>query len=96
MLYRLYCSSGNKVGVDEYVCFSEIDTDGYWLRYVEIKANGIVLKYSREHISDSYGMLPEGVWNEVEASKVEYGTVTGISKQLFNSVWSASRGTNEA
>jgi hypothetical protein len=91
MLYRLYCSSGNTVGVDEYVCYSEIGVDGYWLRYIEIKADGTAVRYRTDHAADSLGTLPDGQWDETEASKKEYGVVTAISKELFESLWIVTR-----
>ncbi len=90
MIYRLYCSSGNTVGVDEYVCYSEIGSDGHWVRYIEVKADGKALRYTESRDADSHGQLPEGQWNEEEASKREYGVVWPISKELFESIWSAT------
>lgn len=95
MLYSLYCSSGNKVGVDEYVCYSEIGADGLWVRYIEIRSDGKTLRYDLEHPADQYGMLPEGEWQEAEASLSEFGTVSRISAELFEAVWSATRCINE-
>jgi len=94
MLYLLYCSSGNTLGIDEYVCYSEIGGDGYWVRYVEIKADGTALRYSMEHVADELGVLPEGKWDEAEASKPEYGVVRQVSAQLFEAVWSATQVAN--
>jgi hypothetical protein len=95
MMYRLYCSSGNTVGIDEYISYSEIGPDGYWLRYVEIKAGAGILRYSHDHAADAHGVLPEGKWDEDEASKSEYGIVAAISGELFETVWAATRGMNE-
>ncbi|WP_052574101.1 hypothetical protein [Haloferula sp. BvORR071] len=95
MIYRLECSSGNIHGLDEYVSYSEIGADGYWLRYLEFRADGSALRYTTQHPADHLGILPEGVWDEVEASKAEYGTVTPISRALFESVWSASHCMND-
>ncbi len=94
MIYRLYCSSGNTVGIDEYVSYSEIGDDGYWLRYVEIKADGTALRYDTERAADTFGVLPEGMWNEEEASKPEYGATTAISPGLFEAVWATTRCVN--
>jgi len=96
MFYRLYCSSGNTVGVDEYVCYSEIGADGLWVRYVEIRSDGKALRYDQKHAADEYGVLPEGEWQEAEASLREFGTVSSISTELFEAVWSATRCINEA
>ncbi len=87
MLYRLYCSSGNSEGIPEYVGYSEIGDDGYWQRYVEIGANGTALRYDRAHSADSFGVLPEGQWDEAAASLTGYGTLTAISAELFDAVW---------
>jgi hypothetical protein len=83
MLYRLYCSSGNTLGVDEYVCYSEIGADDSWVRYVEVKSDGTALRYDREHAADQYGVLPEGKWEEEEATMKEYGIVATISSDLL-------------
>ncbi len=96
MFYRLYCSSGNTLEVEEYVCYSELDDDGHWLRYVEITACGKALRYSREHLADGHGVLPEGVWDDQEMTAGEYGTVTPISNRLLEAVWSATRCINDA
>lgn len=95
MNYRLYCSSGNTLNLDEYVCYSEIGEDGYWVRYVEIKADGTALRYNETHPSDEFGILPEGKWDEAESSKSEYGVVTKISKQLFEAIWDVTQCSNE-
>jgi hypothetical protein len=95
MLYRLYCSSENTLGVDEYVCYSEIGADDSWVRYVEIKSDGTALRYDREHAADQYGVLPEGEWEEEEATKREYGIVATISADLFQAIWSVTRCVND-
>ncbi|WAC73756.1 hypothetical protein OU995_03165 [Roseateles sp. SL47] len=94
MLYRLYCSSGNTVGIDEFLCYSEIEADGHWLRYVEVRADGTALRYDREHAADTFGVLPEGQWDELEASQVEFGTVSAISAGLFEAIWRTTRCVN--
>lgn len=71
MFHRLYCSSGNSLGVPEYLGYSEISDDGYWIRYVEIKADGTALRYDEGYMADTYGVLPEGQWEEDEATKKE-------------------------
>lgn len=96
MIYRLYCSSGNTVGVDEYVSYSEIEASGHWLRYVEIKADGTALRYGAGHSADEFGALPEGKWEEAEATRPKYGVVRAISKRLFEAVWTATRASNES
>ena len=95
MIHRLYCSSGNTVGVHEYIGVFEIDPSDHCTRYVEIKADGTVLRYDLNHDADAFGQLPEGRWEEIEASKQMYGTYIAISSSLFESVWSAVHGANE-
>lgn len=95
MRYRLYCSSGNSVGVVEYLCYSEIGPDSHVVRYIEVRADGAALRYSEAHPADSHGELPVGVWEEAEAIKPEYGTVAAISAQLFEAIWSTTRCLND-
>lgn len=95
MLHRLYCSSGNTAGVDEYICYSEIGADGSWVRYVEIKSDGTALRYDTECAADQYGILPEGKWDEAESTMGEYGAVVAISAELFQAVWSVTRCIND-
>ncbi|WP_431513053.1 hypothetical protein [Variovorax sp. DAIF25] len=96
MLYRLYCSSGNTLGVEEYVCYSEIGADNRWVRYVEIRPDGTALRYDSEHAADRHGVLPEGEWEEEETTKREYGIVAAISADLFQAVWSVTQCVNDA
>ena len=53
MLYRLYSSVGNSVGVDPYLGYSEIGDDGYWSRYIEFLPDGLVCNRSRGERMDS-------------------------------------------
>lgn len=94
MIHRLYCSNGNTRQIDEYLGYSEIGEDGQWVRYVEIRADGTAVRYSEAHPADVHGVLPEGRWDETEASRREYGTVTAISPELFDAVWATTRCTN--
>ncbi|GDY10261.1 hypothetical protein LBMAG52_37490 [Planctomycetia bacterium] len=95
MLYRLYSSVGNSVGVDPYLGYSEIGDDGYWSRYIEFLPDGLVLKYTETHDADSLGQLPEGLWDEAEALKDEYGVVAPITVELFELVWARTRCDND-
>jgi len=95
MIYRLNCSSGNTIGVEEYISYSEIDPTGAWRRYLEIRADGKTLRYSEVHLQDRWGMLPDGMWNESEAVKPHCGVNVPISKKLFESAWSSARCVNE-
>jgi len=44
MLYRLYSSTGNTVGLKKYFGYFEIDADGYFTRYLEINSNGLAYR----------------------------------------------------
>jgi len=87
MLYVLYSSARNSEGIDEYLAYSEIDDDGYFSRHLEIFSDGTALRYTEDLAADSYGQLPDGLWDGVEASRKKYGTVTPITELLFNAVW---------
>ena len=56
MKHYLYCSSGNTVGLDEYLGFFEIDEDGYCTRYLEIRSdNGRARTgYSEAHLQRAF------------------------------------------
>ena len=95
MLYRLYSSTSNSVGVDEYLAFSEIDETGYCARYLEFLSDGVALRYTEAHEADSLGQLPEGLWDETEASKREYGVLSPITAELFEAVWAKTRCDND-
>jgi hypothetical protein len=85
--HYLYCSSGNTEGLDEYIGFFEIAEDGYCCRYLEISSVGAALRYTQESPSDEYGVLPEGPWDALQAAKPALGTLSGISRNLFDSAW---------
>jgi hypothetical protein len=95
MFYYLYSSVGNSVDINEYLGYFEIDSNKFWSRYLEIQSNGVTLKYSKVHSADSFGRLPEGVWNEVEASKSEYGILVPITSELFEAIWSKTICNND-
>lgn len=95
MIYRLNCSSGNTIGVEEYISYSEIDPTGAWRRYLEIRADGKTLRYNEVRRQDHWGMLPDGVWVESEAIKPQCGVNVPISKELFESAWRSARSVNE-
>jgi hypothetical protein len=94
MLYVLYSSVGNSEGIDEYLAYSEIDEDGYWTRHLEIGSDGVALRYTTELAADFHGQLPEGRWDDVEASDKKYGTVAPITEALFNTLWCVTRCAN--
>ena len=94
MLYRLYSTTGNTCGLKEYLGYFEIDLDGYVTRYLEINSNGLAYRYTRDHPADEFGALPEGVWDETEASQAEYGSMALITAALFAAVWARTRCVN--
>lgn len=94
MLYRLYSSTGNTRGVKEHIACFEIDVDGYFTRYLEINSNGLAFRYTRDHAADEFGALPEGIWNEAEASRAERGMVAPITASLFAAIWARTRCDN--
>ena len=94
MLYVLYSFVGNSQGIEEYLAYSEIDEEGYWLRHLEIRADGRALRYTAELPADIYGQLPEGCWEPGESTRREYGTVAPITKALFYAVWSLTKCEN--
>lgn len=94
MLYRIYSSTGNTHGLDDYLGYFEIDLDGYFTRSLEIHSNGLAYRYTRDHPADEFGALPEGVWNETDASKAELGTLAPITASLFAAVWARTRCDN--
>lgn len=94
MLYVLYSSVGNSQGIEEYLAYSEIDEEGYWVRHLEIRADGIALRYTTELAADIYGQLPEGRWDSDESTRKEYGTVALITEALFDAVWRVTNCNN--
>jgi len=87
MKYRLYSSEGNSHNIESYLGFFEIGEDGYVTRYLEIRADGTLLRYTDEFHTDEFGFLPEGPVDEGEASKPEYGTFAAISRTVFEAIW---------
>lgn len=96
MIYHVYSSFGNTVGVDDYLGYFEIGDDGYCCRYLEIRGDGVALRYSTSHAADELGVLPEGPWDEEEGGKEEYGRLVPISRDLFEAVWSVTRCVNDS
>lgn len=94
MLYRLYSSIGNTQGLDDYLSYFEIDADGYFTRYLKINSNGLAYRYTRGHLADKFGALPEGVWDETQAVKAEFGMLAPITAALFAAVWARTRCDN--
>ena len=95
MKHYLYCSSGNTVGLDEYLGFFEIDDDGYCARYLEIRSDGRALRYTEQHSSDQFGVLPEKSWDEPAMAEPELSILKRISNGLFDSAWHATHCSND-
>ena len=96
MKHYIYTSSGNTLGIEEYIGFFEIGDDDYCRRYLEIRPTGEALKYTETHDSDSKGMLPEGKWNESDDDprKAELGALRAISAELFEAIWKSISASN--
>lgn len=94
MLYVLYSSVGNTEGIEDYLAYSEIDDEGYFSRHIEIRSDGTALRYTEDLAADTYGQLPEGLWDATEASKTEYGIVFPITESLFSAVWQFTKCKN--
>ena len=84
--FVLYSTVGNLQGVDEYLGYSELDAQGYWIRYIEIRSDGTAVRYSESHAADSHGVLPEGQWPGDEIA-LEFGPVMQITQALFETIW---------
>ena len=84
--FVLYSTVGNRHGVDEYLGYSELDAQGYWIRYIEIRSDGTALRYSEARAADRHGVLPEGQWPEDERV-LEFGPLVPITRALFETVW---------
>jgi hypothetical protein len=89
MIWYLYSSANNLIGIDEYIGLFEVGNDGYCERYMEISSDGTALKYSQTHPSDKLGQLPEGNFSAIKSEIFDsrYGTTITISKALFESFW---------
>src|SRR6476661_2270340 len=85
--HYLYCSSGNSHDLEEHIGFFEIADDDYCTRYLEIRSDGIAVRYTEQHAADGFGILPEGPWQAADAAKPEFGTLSAISAQLFDAAW---------
>lgn len=55
MLYRLYSTTGNTCGLDDYIGYFEIDLDGYFTRYLVIHSNGLAYRHTRDYPADAFG-----------------------------------------
>jgi hypothetical protein len=96
MQHYFYCSSGNTLGLDEYLGFFEVGEDDFVCRYLEVRADGTALRYTEEHTADVSGVLPEGTWSSggIAGCESEYGTIRPISPALFDAVWRSTRCKN--
>ena len=89
MIFVKYSSSGNSVGLDDNInCYWQIDEQGEVIRSIDIQPNGEILKYSEEHIADSYGQLPEGVITTDNLNDQSYGICMFLTESDFDKVWS--------
>lgn len=97
MRHYLYSSSGNTLSLDEYLGFFEVGEDDYICRYLEIRADGVAVRYSEKQPFDTYGILPEGTWSSGanEAAKPEYGHCRPISSALFETIWRSTKVLNQ-
>lgn len=73
--------------MESYLGYFEIGDEGYVTRYLEIRADGIPVRYTEEFHTDEFGFLPEGCVDDSEASKPEYGVFAPISASVFEAVW---------
>ena len=96
MHYRLYCSSGNSEGIDEYVGYVELDTEGSALRYLEISSATGARRYDEARSADAFGMLPEGQWPLDNPSSSTFGVESAISRELFEAVWLTTQCLNDS
>jgi hypothetical protein len=74
--------------------FWEIGNDGYVVRSINLQIDGSRLKYDRQHESDQFSALPEGVITDGMLSDKPIGKITFITATEFNAAW-AVRGKNE-
>ncbi|MCS0030541.1 hypothetical protein [Vibrio alginolyticus] len=83
-----YLSKGNSVGLEQDIqSYWEINDEGYVSRSIEIKPNGDVLKYSENHLADSYGQLPEGVISDGNLSDNSFGCCIEMTEKEFEKMW---------
>ena len=89
MGYRYYRRGWNEPRGDQFahwgasLWYFEIDEDGFPHRQIEGYENGPVLKYSRDHPDDEFGMLGDQAVDAAEFAPFE------ISEQEFERAWSA-------
>ena len=76
------------------IFYHEIGEDFYAIRQLIIYDNGNALKYTEEHLSDSYGILVETSLEEVIHNLEESGTIE-ISQEEFENVWVSNTALNE-
>ncbi len=89
MKFIKYISNGNTVGLENSIeSYWELNKEGYIVRSIDMIENGDVLKYSEDHVADSYGQLPEGVITEDNLKDKRFGTCVYISMSEFDKLWS--------
>lgn len=88
MKFIKYISNGNNVGLENSIeSYWELNKEGFIVRSIDIIENGDVLKYSEDHVADSYGQLPEGVITEDNLKDKRFGTCVYITMAEFDSLW---------
>jgi len=70
-----------------YLGYFEIDDDDYATRYLEIRPNGIVVRYTKEFGADEFGVLPECRIEDDEVPDPEYGIFIPICAEVFETIW---------
>jgi len=75
---------GLRETIDDYW---EIDVDGSVTRSVHVLPDGSVLRYDREHISDTLGALPEGTITDENLADGSYGVASVIAVSEFEEKW---------
>ena len=88
MMFIKYLSEGNSVGLEfDIESYWEINELGYVTRCVEVINDGDLLKYSEEHLADSYGQLPEGKITGDNLNDKSFGNCIQITDNEFESIW---------
>lgn len=68
--------------------YSEFDEELFPIRQIEVYDNGIVLKYSNEHLDDEFGMLGDQSLSGNLEDSLE------ISNKEFENIWFLHKGFN--
>ena len=95
MKYLFYSSTGNTLGLEEYIAYLELDNTGHCVRYLELKSEDSILRYSTSHAADRHGQLPEGVWNSGDVLDSAYGVQGLLPRGVFEALWTRLRCDND-